>query len=145
MVTRTVFDYGKADWASIRRDLDAFDWTYIDRASVDNAEQYLHDNLFHILGLYIQRRILHERQSAHPWVNERCLEAIRSKNATAGTDEFALASTVCSGILFEEYLAYIERMRDKLRKEKRGSKGWWRDVQKPLLFMCKAEQHQPRR
>ena len=28
--------------------------------------------------------------------------------------------------MFEEYLLYIKRMRHKLRKEKRGSKGWWR-------------------
>ena len=32
----------------------------------------------------------------------------------------------CGRILFEEYLLYIQRMRNKLRNERRGSKGWWR-------------------
>ena len=30
IVTRTVFDYSKADWASIKQDLAEFDWTFMD-------------------------------------------------------------------------------------------------------------------
>ena len=43
-----------------------------------------------------------------------------------GTDEFGSASAECNRILFQEYLLYIKHMRDKLKKEKRGSKSWWR-------------------
>ena len=93
---------------------------------MDDAERFLHNTLFSILRLHIPERTLHERISAHPWGNERCLLAIRSKHASQGTDEFSATSATCSATLFEEYLEYIKRMRDKLRKEKLGSKGWWR-------------------
>ena len=91
VVIRKVFDSGMADWASIKRDLAAFDWRYIDRESVDNAERFLHNTLFHILQLHIPERTLHERKSAHPWVNDRCIFAIRAKNAAHGTDESVAA------------------------------------------------------
>ena len=93
---------------------------------MDDAELFLHNTLFSILRLHVPERTLHERISAHPWGNERCLLAIRSKHASQGTDEFSSTSATCSATLFEEYLEYIKRMRDKLRKEKLGSKGWWR-------------------
>ena len=126
LITRTVFEYSKADWANIKHDLAEFDWTFMDGASVDDAERYLHESLFRILRQHIPERTLLERKSAHPWVNERCLQAIQRKNESAGTENFSATSLECNRILFEEYLAHIERMRDKLRKEKRGSKRWWR-------------------
>ena len=112
------------DWASIKRDLAVFDWRYIDREGVDDAERFLHNTLFSILRLHIPEWTLHGRKSAHPIVNKRCLLAIRTKNESQGTDEFTAASAACSAILFQEYLLYIKRMRDKLRKEKHCSKGW---------------------
>ena len=126
VVMRTVFDYMEADWASIKHDIAVFDWTFIDTASVDEAEQYLHDSRVRILRLHIPERSLCGRTSLHPWVNERCLLPIQRNNFTAGIDEFGPASAECSRILFHEYLLYIEHMMDTLRKEKRGSKSWWR-------------------
>ena len=125
-VTRTVFDYSKGDWDKVRRDLKSFDWRPIDVLSVDDAERYLHDGVLNILGRHIPSRVLHERKSAHPWVNDRCLSAIRMKNAAVGTDNSASEAKRCSDILFEEYLSYVRRMRDKLGKAKRGSKHWWK-------------------
>ena len=101
---RKVFDYAMADWASIKRDIAAFDWRDIDRESVDDAERFLHNHLFSILRLHIPERMLHAGKSAHPYVNERCLLAIRAKHESQGTDEFTAASAACSAILFEEYL-----------------------------------------
>ena len=93
---------------------------------VDDAERFSHNTLFSILRLHIRERTLHERTSAHPCVHERCLLAIRAQNAPHGTDEFIAASAACSATLFDENLKYIRRMRDKLHKETRGSKGWCR-------------------
>ena len=125
-VTRKVWDYREADWSSIKSDLARSDWSFIDQATVDDAERFLHNSLFIILRRHIPERLLVERKSKHPWINERCLHAIQNRNATAGTPEAAAASIACSRLLFEEYLLYIQRMRDKLQKEQRGSKGWWR-------------------
>ncbi len=101
VVRRVVFDYSKADWAEISRDLLGFDWTPMDLLDVDVAERFFHRSVFGILRRHIPERELLERKSVHPWVNERCLSAIRAKNASFGTDEFALKSAECSAVIFE--------------------------------------------
>ena len=80
VVTRTVFDYDKADWTNMKSDIVGFDWTFIDQANVDDAERYLHNTLFTILRRHTPERLLLERKSKHPWVNDRCLQAIHIKN-----------------------------------------------------------------
>ena len=124
VICRTVFDYGQADWQSIKRNLCAHDWRRIDDMDVDCAESYLHDSILDILRSHVPERVLKERRCVHPWVNDRCRQAIHDKN-TAVEPQRAEATTKCSEVLFEEYLAYVQRMRDKLAKEKRGSKKWW--------------------
>ncbi len=125
-VRRVVFVYAKADWAAIRQDFAHFDWTPMDLFDVDSAERFFHTSVLDILRRHIPEREIIERKTAHPWINERCVEAIRSKNASFGTDNFGVKSAECNAVIFEEFIAYVERMRDKLRKEKRGSKSWWR-------------------
>ena len=84
LVIRKVFDYAMADCASIKQDIAAFDWRYIDRESVDDAERFLRNNLFSIFRIHIPERTLHERKSAHPWVNKPWLLAIRPKTHPKG-------------------------------------------------------------
>ena len=107
--------------------------------NVDDAESFSHNTLFSILRLHIRERTLHERKSAHPCVNERCLLAIRAQNAPQETDEFIAASAACRATLFDENLEYIKRMRDKLHKEQRGSKGWWRVADRIMEKQCVQE------
>ena len=75
---------------------------------------------------HVPERELFEHKSTHPWLNERCIEAIRLKNASAGPEAFVARTRECNGIIFEEHTKYIVRMRDKLANEKRGSKSWWK-------------------
>ena len=123
---RVVFDYAKADWKAVRRDVAAHDWSRVDSVSVDEAERFFHTSLLDILQRNVPQRELFERKSKHPWINERCLEAIRAKNSSTGNADHVEISSRCSAILLEEYHLYIERMRDKLSKVKRGSKEWWK-------------------
>ena len=125
-VKRTVFEYSKAKWSEIQAEFDAFDWTPMDFVDVDAAERYFHDNVVAILGRHIPRRVISERKSSHPWINDRCLEAIAVKNASLGAVDFASKAVSCSAILFGKFLSYVARMRDKLLREKRGSKRWWK-------------------
>ena len=138
VVRRFVFDYSKADWAEISRDLLGFDWTPMDLLDVDAAERFFHRSVFGILRRHIPERELLERKSVHPWVNERCLSAIRGKNASFGTDEFALKSAECSAVIFEEFIGHVKRSRDKLAREKRGSKSWWRLTNEIMQKKSKA-------
>ena len=93
--------------------------------NVDEMERYLHAKINEVVLRYVPRRIIRESRSAHPWMNETCLNAIRVKLAKTGSDEQVFAASECSRILFAEYLAYVCRTRDKLRTVKRGSKLWW--------------------
>ena len=125
VIARTVFQYAKADWEQLRCDMAAFDWTLMDQVQVDAAERFFHDNVLAMLERHVPRREVRERKSAHQWVNDRCLAAIRDKNEGVDGD-FASRAVRCSELIFEEYLSYVQRMRDKLLRERRGSKQWCR-------------------
>ncbi len=140
VVRRVVFDYAKADWPEINRDLESFDWTPMDSLDVDAAERFFHRSVFAILRRHIPERELLERKTTHPWVNERCVSAIRAKNASLGATEFASESAKCNAIIFEEFVEYVQRMRDKLAKEKRGSKSWWRLTNEIMQKKAKSSQ-----
>ena len=101
IVRRVVFDYAKADLDAVRRALLHFDWRPIDSLDVDAAERFFHRSVFGILRQFIPEREVPERKSMHPWINERCLEAIRAKNASVGTDDFAARAMACSAVIFE--------------------------------------------
>ena len=126
VITRSVFEYSKASWRDVKRDISAFEWTPMDIMTVDDAERFFHHKVFEILEGHIPRREIRERKSTHPWVNDRCVEAIRLKNDSVGTADSVSLSVRCSKVIFEEFLSYTERMRNKLLKERRGSKGWWK-------------------
>ncbi len=125
-VDRMVFEYNKADWEGIVNDICEFDWSPLDSLDVDPAERFFHFNVMSILRRHVPEKQISEKKSKHPWVNEVCLAAIEAKNASIGTEAFAAAAADCSAVLFGEYLAHVQRMKDKLKQEKRGSKGWWR-------------------
>ena len=84
-----MFDYAKADWAELSRDFNNFDWTPMDALDVDSAERFFHRSTFAILRQHVPERKLCERKSTHPWLNERCVEAIRAKNASTDPEAFA--------------------------------------------------------
>ena len=138
VVRRQVFDYSKADWAEIRREMQGFDWSTMDSLDVDAAERFFHQSVFGILQCHIPERELLERKSVHPWFNDRCVSAIRAKNASLDTSEFVSKSAECSAIIFEEFLGHVKRMRDKLAREKRGSKAWWRLTNEIMQKKSKA-------
>ena len=126
VVMRTVLDYSKANWDNIRKDFDTWNWRPMDAMTVDDAERFFHNTVFHVLERHIPVRDISIRKTLHPWINDRCLAAVRTKNSAAGTASFLDETQRCNGVLFEEYVAYVKRMRDKLQTEKRGSKAWWK-------------------
>ena len=96
----------------------------MDALDVDAAEKFFDHSAFAALNLHIPRREISERESAHLWINERCLLAIAKKHAAVGTLDFASKAAVCSAILLGEYCSHIERMRATMLGEKRDSKRW---------------------
>ena len=126
VLQRLVFDYSKASWDDIAKEIAETDWTAIDRSAVDEGERFFHNTLNDILTRHIPQRWISERKSKHPWVNDRCLQAIATKNSMSNKPNFHEHASKCSQVLFEEFVAHALRMPDKLARERRGSKGWWR-------------------
>ena len=55
----------------------------------------------------------------YPWLNERCEEAIRKKNATEGKAEFRTQQAECSKVMAEEYQKHLAELKLKIEKLKK--------------------------
>ena len=122
---REVWVYKFADWSNLRETLVTIDWSFIDVLSVDDATEQFTNSLLEAMRAFIPTTVV-EEGSSHPWLNERCVDLIRAKHESEGTTQFPEAATACSAGILEEYNAYIQRLRVKLRRARRGSKLWWR-------------------
>ena len=123
---RIVYDYSGAPWSRIRAEFSNTDWSFIDVFDVDAATTEVTRIIIGILDRLVQKRIISNDLSKHPWLNDRCLEFIRRKRAVEGTSEFADAAAACSAGILAEYHKYIDRTRAKFQRLRRGSKAWWR-------------------
>ena len=126
--TREVFDFGKAPWQRIAerfRDKDSWDRTLADM-SVDDMALRFEDTVSKVLNELVPKKHITATPKAHPWLNDRCRQAIDEKQSAVGTPQELPARDRCSQILTEEHDKYIGRMRGKLSRLPRSSRGWWR-------------------
>ena len=124
--SRTVFDYQKAPWQQICDEIRSLDWSWINECDVDAATVRFTDDLLRILDANVPSKTICDRAALHPWYNDRCRALVREKRKAEGRDDYKGASERCSRGLFEEYCKYVEKMREKLKSLRRGSKQWWR-------------------
>ena len=110
----------------ISNEFQHFDWTSLDRLNPDDGAEYLTSTILEICSRHIPTKTITERCSKHPWMNDRCKEAVGRKLQSSTREQFRAAATSCSQIILEEYHKYIRTTRDKLRNLRRGSKQWWR-------------------
>ena len=101
VVHRSVFEYSEANWEALQNEINDFAASPMDRLDVDEAERYFHISLLDMAKRHTPRRDTCEQKSAHPWVNQKCLQAIALQNSKLGTDMFAAACEQCSRVLFE--------------------------------------------
>ena len=123
---REVWAYKFADWIGLRAAFSATNWGFIDVLSVDEACGILTAYILEQMREFIPVNVVQESVSRHPWLNERCMQFIRAKHAAEGTPAFNDAAAAYSAGILAEYQAYISRIRAQLRRERRGSKHWWR-------------------
>ena len=62
------------------------------------------------------------QKKSHPWLNAKCEEAIRKKNAAESTEQFDEYRKDCSSVLAKEYQTYLGKLKEKIAKLKKGSK-----------------------
>ncbi len=124
--SREVFLYKSANWTGMRAELRLQDWTWLDLVDVDSGCDSLIRVLEAIVRKYVPTTMLQGKSSSHPWLNQKCKDAIQAKRDAEGSDCFESAAQLCSDTLFTEFFAYNRRLRTKLGGLKRGSKSWWR-------------------
>ncbi len=125
-IDRFVWDYRKADWDSLRKDLKGVDWkSIVMEISVDEAACRLTEKITEIAKLHIPHRVARFSKKSHPWLTNRALRAIQTKCAAFGTDHFETATQKCKEIIAEEYRSHRQKLRSKIKNLKRGSKQWW--------------------
>ena len=59
-------------------------------------------------------------------MNERCKQAVETKNAHRGLETEAEQAELCTAVLREEYAKFVKHTRQKLRTLPRNSKAWWK-------------------
>ena len=124
--TRDVYLYKHAPWGDIRDYLARCDFSWIDTVGVDDATERLTSTILTAIDEHVPKICYTVCDKAHPWLNDRCLELIRSKHLAAGTSEYPLAVVACSRGIACEYSKYIAVTRAKLHRLRQGSKSWWR-------------------
>ena len=136
-IDRWVWDFKKADWKGLCRDLAVTDWNkMIGNNSVDEAVRIFTDHVLNTAQTYIRYRRQPLSKSTHPWINDECRTAIARRDAARGTPDEFLAMQSCSAVLLRAFRSHQARLRSQLRNLPRGSKRWWR-INKLLMKQAK--------
>ena len=123
---RLVWNFSHAGWEGVRSNIEAVDWATL-VCTADAGAENITCEILRASNLFIPSKILKERKSTHPWVNERIVQLVQRKKQAAGTThaEAQAASEACSVGIKAEYAKYVAKEKERLQKEARGSKGWW--------------------
>lgn len=97
--TRTVWELKKAEWSKIEHEMTVFDWSTLRQGTAEDSLSYFLELLWNLLIKYIPREDIVSRKSTHPWLNERCRNALVHKNSAEGTSHFEAERLKCIQIL----------------------------------------------
>ena len=121
----------RVDWASGFADRNADDMaSHLTKLLTDCA----HD--------CIPSKTIVDKAFAHPWLDERCREALRRKHEARGTPDFAARRDDCPLAFVTAHRSYVARTRGKLRSMSRSSRGWWK-LSNSLLTKRSTAEHIP--
>ena len=117
-LSRVVWDFSKANWTQLnnaffRVDCPAFflDGNALDATAVTAK---LTQSILTTAKQHIPQRVIQERKSTHPWINQRCLDAVKAIQDQAGTSTATSAAEQCSKTLKEEHARYIQSIRTRI-------------------------------
>ena len=141
-ITRQVWDFKKADWDGLKTSIRNIEWHALLNGGADEAARTMTETLLSNARRFIPQRQLREEKSSHPWINDRCREAISVKNQADGSDKFKAACESCTVILQQEYAKYLQSLQDRLKGLPKMSKQWW-DVNRQLMHNAPARETIP--
>ena len=122
---RTVWQFTSADWEGLNNALLCQDWSWLARTDPNTGAERLTACILGLAEFFIPQRLLEERKSTHPWINDKVLELVRSKLAAEGTDEETECMKRCSACIMEEYGKHVAKERKQLQAMPKGAKAWW--------------------
>jgi len=121
---RTVWCYRSADWQGLNNYLNQLDYSFMHHGDVDTVTNNFTQTLLDSAKMFIKQKTLSCSASAHPWMSDRCREALAKKHSSVGTpeSEYRAACEACSAVLHEEFQLYVSQLKVRMSKMKRGSK-----------------------
>ena len=125
-ICRKRFNLRRAKWKDLKDALKNFTWDPLRQGSADDAAAFFLDALWTLLCTFIPYEEVILQQRSHPWLNKRCEEAIKAKNAAELSPNFNEIRNQCKAILNEEYHKYVKKLKDRISNLQKGSKEWWR-------------------
>ncbi len=125
VVQRQVWDFKRADWDALNEALGTTDWSFLDTDDADRAAAQFTEVVLDVASGYIEKRVVRERKSVHPWVNDVALDLVARKRDAVGTAEEAEATNKCTEGLKAEFDKFVEQTKVELGELPRGSKQWW--------------------
>jgi len=123
--SRMVWQFKAADWEGLNNALIRQDWSWLTRTDPSTGAERLTACILDLAEFFIPKRLLKERKSTHPWINDRVLELVRCKLAAEGTDEETECRKRCSAGIMEEYGKHVAKERMQLQAMPKGAKAWW--------------------
>ena len=124
-ISRTVWNYIEVDWESLQKKLAETAWSWSAEIDPDKGAEELTNTILDLAKSCISQRLLLERKSTHPWLNDKILALVERKQESIGTDAESHARDQCSRGIFEEFGKFVQKERARLARMRRGSKGWW--------------------
>ena len=117
---------GTPDWAGLKRELNNADWRWVESEFPSEGARRFGKLLQVILERHIPCEVLHEHVQPHPWLSDRCRDAVVSKRRAHGTAQQRETADLCSAVLLEEFRTYIKKTRERIKVLRPASKEYWR-------------------
>ena len=133
-IKRDVFLYSKANWRSLSQAIENFDWKVALNCGADSATEVFTRELMRLVEQFIPKRTVTEEKREHPWLTERCRQAVARKRAAAGTSDFPKLRDECADELRAAYNYFVAETRRRLLAMPAGSRDWWK-VAKDLMSL----------
>ena len=125
--------YRSADWIGLNEYLSEVDFSFLFELNVHDGAQQFTQLLLDSAKLFIHQKDVSCEASAHPWLTDKCRAAILKKHSLVNTREYKASCIECSTILNEEFQHYVQSIKDRMKKMRRGSKEYWNLVKKLMM------------
>ena len=142
-VRRQVYDFKRADWKQLKANLSGIEWGEKIRAnSADEAASWVTTTILRVVDDCIPSKWITDRSYSHPWINEKCREALRKKHESRGSEAYAGMRDACSAVFLQTYQDYVRKTRETLKSMDPSSRGWWK-VANTLLTKASTTENIP--